>query len=212
MSDTLTSFLQTKINNLGLKIPLDKFEELCKVCLQTGPTVDLGSLPYKISPAATEILASESGLFAIIRLVEMLDNPRWSYAFGKVASRHPNVTADRLITCLRTGASEKVNQSVAVFCRLMKDSYGPLYSSALIGALTSAESWDIGGLVLSLSTLDTKDRDVLPHLELYKQKLDLAKNDNAGEAKKQFAILDKVVGDTIRRIKGRENWWKFWKS
>lgn len=212
MSDTLTSFLQTQINNLGLKIPLDKFEELCKVCLQTGPTVELGSLPAIISPAATQILASESGLFAIIRLVEMLDNPRWSYAFGKVASHHPNVTAARWIACLRTGASESMNKSVAVFCRLMKDSYGSLFSSALIDELNSAKSWDSRGLAITLSVLDTNDKDVLPHLALFKQNLDLAIKQNTGKPKEQFGILSKLVGDTMKRIKGRENWWKFWKS
>jgi len=212
MTDKLTEFLQNEINNTGLNFPVATFEKLCRLCLETGPGVELGRLPFIIAPTANEILNSEGGLFVIIRLVEMLDDPRWGYAFREVVFNHQKITADRFIACLQRGALTSLKQSVAVFCRLLKDSYGPLFSSAFIGTLTSSESWDIKGFAITLSVLDVKDKEVLPHLALYKQKIDLAKEDNTGKAREQITALSNLVSDTMRRIKGRDNWWKFWKS
>jgi hypothetical protein len=193
-------------------LPVATFEKLCRVCLETGPGVELGSLPAKMAPTANEILSSHDGMFAIIRLLEMLDDPRWGYAFREVASTHSKITANRLIACLQKGAATSAKQSVRIFCRLMKDSYGRLFASAFTDTLTSSDPWDTNGLAITLSVLDTTDKKVLPHLARYKEKIDLAKEANTGKGKQQFAALSILVRDTMWRIKGRQKWWQFWKS
>ncbi len=211
MTDEITSFLQKVVDGTGLSFPVATFEKLCRLCIESGPidvltATQLGKLTY-----ADEICSSDGGAFAIIKLLETLNDPRWGYVLGEIACN--KIPADRLIACLQQGVSTSALKSVALFCTRMKDSYGHLFASVFIGTLTRPKSWDTNGLMLILSVLDTTDKEVLPYLELYKQKIDSAERVNTDQAKKQFTALGIMVRDTMWRIEGRKKmWWQFWKS
>ena len=197
MAKKLTSILQKTVDEIGLSYPVATFEELCKMCLETGPigtsisSDRIVKLTYKITPLVKKICSSDGGVYAIFGLLEMLDDSRWGYILGDACYEN-KITADQLIACLQRGVASAM-QSVYLFCSKLKPSYGPLFASAFIGTLTGSKSWDTIGLQIALLVLEEKDKEVLPHLAVYKYKIDTAEMDSTGDARKNFAALSIMV-------------------